>query len=523
LTVLLVDDQVIVGEAIRRMLVDEPDVDFHYCADSAAALEMARRVNPTVILQDLVMPGINGLALLRAYRADAQTGSIPVIVLSTKEDALIKSEAFSLGASDYLVKVPDRIELIARVRHHSRARLNQVQRDQAYRELVDLNRKLEDATRAKSEFLAHMSHEIRTPMNGVIGMTTVLLGTELTAQQRAFVETIRVSGDSLLTIINDLLDFSKVESGKLEIEAHPFDLRRTMEEAVRLLAPKAAEKRIGLDLALDSGGHGLPKMVIGDVTRVRQVLLNLIANAIKFTREGGVTVSVKAESGPDAGSIHLDFAVADTGIGIPKDKLHRLFEAFSQVDSSTTREFGGTGLGLAISKRLAEAMGGGISVESLPGQGSTFHARITVGAAAEDPPELAPTPQRPVADRAPLRILLADDNAINQQVGIALLAQLGYTADVVANGAEVLQAFEAGVYDVVLLDVQMPVMDGYEASRRIRAAWTGKERARPRVIAMTANARLQDEERCYEAGMDDFLAKPLDIEILRAKLESCHH
>jgi signal transduction histidine kinase len=284
--VLLVDDQAIVGEAIRRMLADEPDVDFQYCSDSAEAVRVVHRVEPTVILQDLVMPGVNGLALLKAYRADPVTNDIPVIVLSSKEDPLIKSAAFSAGASDYLVKLPDRIELIARVRRHSRSRVNQLQRDQAYRalresqeqlvagnaDLIALNRKLEDATRAKSEFLAHMSHEIRTRMNGVIGMTTLLLGTELTREQLDFVETIRVSGNSLLTIIDDILDFSKVESGKLEIEAGAFDLRQSIDAVMKLLAPKASEKGIDLVSNLDPHGRGFPDLVIGDVTRLRQVL-----------------------------------------------------------------------------------------------------------------------------------------------------------------------------------------------------------------------------------------------------------
>jgi signal transduction histidine kinase len=519
-SVLLVDDQLIIGEAIRRMLVDASDIQFHYCGDSAEALDHARRINPTVILQDLVMPGVSGIELLRAYRADPQTAAIPVIVLSTKEDPLIKSDAFSAGASDYMVKVPDRIELLARVRHHSRARLNQVQRDQAYRELGESNQKLENATRAKSEFLAHMSHEIRTPMNGVIGMTTVLLATELSPQQREYVETIRVSGDSLLTIINDILDFSKVESGKLEIEEHPFNLKDAVNHAVKVLAPKAVEKHIGLDVWLDPRSQGLPTTVIGDVTRLRQVLLNLIANAIKFTGEGSVSVTVEADKPDPQGRVTLYFAISDTGIGIPGDKLHRLFEAFSQVDSSTTREYGGTGLGLVISQRLSEAMGGGIHVESEPGKGSTFHVRISVKAATDetDTPSRVRPSDRQAASRAPLRLLLADDNLINQRVGVALLRQLGYTADVVANGAEVLEALQSRAYDVILLDVQMPVMDGYEASRRIRETW-GDKALRPRLVAMTANARPVDRERCFEAGMDDFLAKPLDIELLREMLE----
>ncbi len=519
------------------MLVGEPDVDFHYCPNSADALHTARRVTPTVILQDLVMPGASGLELLRAYAIDPATRGVPVIVLSTKEDPLVKSEAFSAGASDYLVKVPDRIELVARVRHHSRARITELQRDAAYRELhasqqelvarnaelVELNRKLAEATHAKSEFLAHMSHEIRTPMNGVIGMATVLQRTALTAEQRDSVETILASGHSLLTIINDILDFSKVEAGKLEIEARPFVLRQPIDEVMKLLGPIAAEKEITLTVAT---GGTLPDTIIGDVTRLRQVLLNLVGNAIKFTRQGRVSVSVDAEPADRADALGLHLAVSDTGIGIPRAKLDRLFEAFSQVDSSTTREFGGTGLGLAISKRLAEAMGGGITVASEEGRGSTFHVRIVVGLASAEPAAAHPiaqtaAPMAAAKPAAPLRLLIADDNPINRKVGVALLSGLGYAADVVANGAEALRAVETDAYDLVFLDVEMPVMDGYEAARRIRAARL--HAARPRLVAMTAHARPSDRERCLEAGMDDFLSKPLQVEALQALLDACAH
>jgi two-component system, sensor histidine kinase len=524
--VLLVDDQLIVGEAVRRLLAGEPDIDFHYCASSADAVGMTRLLGPDVILQDLVMPGTNGLELLRAYRSDPATRSVPIVVLSTKEEPLIKSEAFAFGASDYLVKLPDRIELLARVRHHARSRRNQLERDRAYEDLIALNRQLEQATRAKSEFLAHMSHEIRTPMNGVIGMTEVLLRGALTPEQRDYVETIRTSGESLLTILNDILDFSKVEQGKLEIEAQPFALRKTVEDVRKLLTPRAAEKGVDLLVRVEDGGRDLPDIVIGDVTRVRQVLINLVGNAIKFTRHGSVTVSIGAGLAEARDRLRVRIAVADTGIGIPADKLHRLFEAFSQVDASTTREFGGTGLGLAISKRLVEAMGGRLWVESEAGRGSTFHCEIVVGAPADAVrtpsairPAAAVAPSTP--ERAPLRVLLADDNAINRKVGVALLGTLGCTVDVVNDGAEAVAQIGARAYDLVFLDVQMPVMDGYEAARRIRTAWAGRDAARPRLIAMTANARQVDRDRCLEAGMDDFLGKPLQLDTLQALVQRC--
>ncbi len=416
------------------------------------------------------------------------------------------------------------------------------ERKRAEAELCEANRRLaaaterakqlaegaERANRAKSEFLANMSHEIRTPINGMIGMTGLLLDTALTPEQRRYADSVRLSGDALLAIVNDILDFSKIEAGKLETEVIDFDLRELLDDFAAAMTLRAAEKALQFHCNL---AQNVPTHLRGDPGRLRQILLNLVGNALKFTSHGAITINVTVERQTPRRATLL-FAVVDTGIGIPPDRLGLLFNKFFQVDASTTRRYGGTGLGLAISKELTELLGGKIGVTSREGSGSEFWFTVCLEKqptaavvkrrvrgqrrARNDTP--LPAPRTLVLRGVPpgerVRVLLAEDNITNQQVVLETLRKLGFKADGVANGREAVETLRQIPYDLVLMDVQMPEMDGLEAARAIRAGAAGVENLSVPILAMTAHALRGDRERCLAAGMDDYLAKPVTADSL---------
>jgi signal transduction histidine kinase len=532
--VLLADDNADMRTHVRRLL--EPSFSVTTVGDGAAALRAALEDPPDLVLTDVMMPQLDGFGLLAALREDDRTRTIPVIMLSARAGEEAAIEGIGAGADDYLVKPFSARELIARVGGClTLARLRQ----EAALQLRSANRELAAAARAKNQFLANMSHEIRTPMNAIIGMTSLMLETPLSEEQREYAQTTRSSGEHLLHLISDVLDFSKIEAGALEIEEAPFSVRECVKDAIDIVAVPAREKRLELTHHIEPG---VPDMVIGDAGRLRQILINLLNNAVKFTEVGEVALTVSAAPAQEDRT-QLRLSMHDTGIGIAEEDQARLFDAFTQVDGTTTRAHEGTGLGLAISAQLAELMGGAITVHSKPGEGSTFDLTIltrTADMPATARSGLSPTPLEALTPAEPhevlaeasstpftgsqaeatgddprtpgaqqLRVLVVDDNHANQRVTAMVLGRLGYASDVVSNGLHAIETLERQSYDVVFMDMQMPELDGLDTTRRIRARWPAPEG--PWIIGITGYASEQDRRKCLAAGMDDYLAKPVTI------------
>jgi signal transduction histidine kinase/ActR/RegA family two-component response regulator len=501
-------------------------------AAAAAALAAGRPFH-VAFLDVRMPPGIDGAETARRLRE--LDSAVQIVLCTAHSDYSLADIARRFPESDGLLilKKPfDPVEVQQMARSLSR---KWTLADERRALLRDLERRVEERTaelsrakaelevalgaaqsanRAKSEFLANMSHEIRTPLNAVIGMSELIRGTALDTVQREYTETIRASGEALLSVINQILDFSRIEHGNLEFERVSVDLPACVQSVIEMNRHQTANRPLELRLELRPG---LPATVLGDATRLRQILINLVANAVKFTERGEVVVTAEPMEGGVNDELWVRFIVRDTGIGIPADRMDRLFQPFSQVDASTTRRYGGTGLGLAITRRLVHLLGGRLRVNSRPGSGSSFEVELPFGdvdsvVAHPSRVETKPAGDESVARRFPLRILLVEDNVVNQRVAQLLLKKLGYAPDFAGNGEEALAAVARDRHDLVFMDVQMPVMDGHEATRRLCAAYPPD--SRPWIVAMTANALEGDRAACLDAGMDDYTSKPVRLTVL---------
>jgi signal transduction histidine kinase len=514
--VLIVDDSPSVLKILNNALHNEYQVSV--ATNGEDALVFAGAQNPDLILLDIKMPGIDGYEVCRRLKQNKATRDIPILFVTILSEIEDETKGLEMDAVDYITKPISPAIVQARVRNHMRLKMYQDRLEELVcertREVVEARARAEQANQVKNEFIVNISHEIRSPMNSILGMTDLVLETELTKKQREYLKIVDDSATQLFELLTDLLDFSKIETGKLDIEPDDFSPHHIFNSMLRVFRAKAENKGLGFNWRIDPS---IPDALRGDPDRLRQVLNNLLDNALRFTWSGSIELECSLAEDESAASVAADsvtlkFSVKDSGIGVPADQLELIFDGFYQVDGSLTRAQGGAGVGLSINKKLVEMMGGRIWVESVPGQGSCFSFTVRL-------PRSLPAPlvEPRVADG--IRVLVAEDIQANLFLFQLILENIGCQVTGVENGRLALAALEKETFDLILMDIQMPEMDGITATRAIRNSPAGRWNPQIPIIALTAHAQAGDQQKFLEAGMDDYLAKPFRSNILAEKIK----